>query len=275
MAYRFAGHWGSSPFLAVTTSRPLAATDFTVYLTDGITLATLYADRTKALTVANPRTTNSLGNGEFYADPGDYIVTCNGASQSVTVSPDTVETYLGARRSINSSNTSAPFAETIPRWAASTNLAALTTQILAVYAVEIPPRTVVSSATFVSGATALATATNRWFCLMTGSTATPTVLATTADAAATAWAANTVMTTAFTSTYTTGNTTDWYYMGIMVKATTVPTLVGAPLASVVTSSAFSPTLAGISSTLQTIPPTVGAIMAAVTNTATLSYGALL
>jgi hypothetical protein len=83
------------------------------------------------------------------------------------------------------------------------------------------------------------------------------------------------MTTAFTSPYTTGNTADWYYVGIMVKATTVPTLVGAPLASVVTSSAFSPTLAGISSTLQTIPPTVGAIMAAVTNTATLGYGALL
>jgi len=85
MAYLVAGHWGTQPFLAVTTGRPLAGTNFTVYESDGVSLANLYTSGTKAVSATNPRITDSYGNGEFYADPGDYFILCNGITVPVTV----------------------------------------------------------------------------------------------------------------------------------------------------------------------------------------------
>lgn len=55
-----------------------ADTEVTVYNAGTLVEATLYTDRTKATVAANPFTTDSVGNGSFYADPGEYDVVANG-----------------------------------------------------------------------------------------------------------------------------------------------------------------------------------------------------
>ncbi len=52
----------------------------TVFLADGVTLATLYTDQTMAATAANPVSTDAVGNLVFFTQPGSYIfsATLNG-----------------------------------------------------------------------------------------------------------------------------------------------------------------------------------------------------
>lgn len=75
MAYAFAGQWGPEPF-----GFPGSSDEFRLYpsrnvairrVSDG-QLATLYTDRTKVTTVANPITTDAVGNAKVVADPGWY-----------------------------------------------------------------------------------------------------------------------------------------------------------------------------------------------------------
>lgn len=274
MAYKFAGHWGTQPFLAVTTGRPLAGTNFTVYESNGTSLANLYTTRTKSVAATNPRMTDSYGNGEFYADPGDYFILCNGITIPVTVDADPVETYFGARRTVDNSLANVPVAENITRWSSDAILTAAATGTLYLTAIDVPPRTLVSSATFISATTAAVTPTNWWFVLATGDAAAPIVLAVTANQLTTAWATNTVKTVPFAAAYTTGNISATYYLGLAMTATTVPTMRGANLSNAIMSSAFVPTLAGTSTTGLTVPVAVGAILTLVTAGANVPYGAL-
>ena len=105
------------------------------------------------------------------------------------------------------------------------NLAALTTQVMTAAALYLEAGDVVTSLTFCSATTAAGTPTNWWFALYS-SAATPALLAQTADQTSTAWAANTAKTVALAAPYTVP-TTGIYYAAVMVKATTVPTLLGA------------------------------------------------
>jgi hypothetical protein len=82
----------------------------------------------------------------------------------------------------------------------------------------------VTSLTFKSGATAAGTPTNWWYGLYS-TAATPALLAQTADQLTAAWAANTAKTVALATAYPVP-ASGWYYAAVMVKATTVPTLVG-------------------------------------------------
>jgi hypothetical protein len=99
---------------------------------------------------------------------------------------------------------------------------ALTTQIMLSTAVTLQAGDTVTSIAFRSGATAAATPTNYWVALYS-SAATPALLAQSADQLTAAWAANTTMDLAL-ATAQLISTSGVYYAAIMVKATTVPSL---------------------------------------------------
>jgi hypothetical protein len=107
---------------------------------------------------------------------------------------------------------------------ATADLGALTTQVMTSVPIYLRKNDVVTSLSFRSGATAAGTPTNWWFALYS-SAATPALLGQTADQLTAAWAATTNKTLALGSPVTI--TADGlYWAAIMVKATTVPSLVG-------------------------------------------------
>lgn len=116
----------------------------------------------------------------------------------------------------------APTYSNIPYWAVGANVAGLLTQRMTLTAIHLPPMTV-TSISFMSGSTAANTPTNWWFALYDSSR---NLLRQTADQTTTAWASQTMKTVALSSTYAI-STAGWYYLGIMMKATTVVNLKGA------------------------------------------------
>lgn len=108
--------------------------------------------------------------------------------------------------------------------ASDTGSVALTTQVMTSVPVKLSAGDVITNISFVSGATAAGTPTNWWFALYS-SAATPALLAQTADQLTGAWAAFTVQTKALSAAQTI-TTSGIYWAAIMVKATTVPTLLG-------------------------------------------------
>ena len=101
--------------------------------------------------------------------------------------------------------------------------AALVTQVQTATAIWLEAGDLVTNITFLSGATAAGTPTNYYFALYDNS-ATPALLAQTADQLTAAWAANTAKTIAL-ATAQRITTTGIYYAACMVKATTVPSLI--------------------------------------------------
>lgn len=120
------------------------------------------------------------------------------------------------------------YAENLHPACCASDTAALTTQVMTSVGVALKAGDVVTNISFMSGATAAGTPTNWWFALYS-TAATPALLGQTADQLTAAWAASTVKTVAL-ATPVTITTSGWYYAAVMVKATTVPTLVGATLA---------------------------------------------
>jgi hypothetical protein len=138
------------------------------------------------------------------------------------------------------------------------DLAALTTQVMLSVAVPVQVGDLITSITFKSGATAAGTPTNWWFALYDNS-ATPALLAQTADQTSTAWAANTAKTVAL-ATAQRVTSSGVYYASIMVKASTPPTLIGANVslagaAAAIVSSAVLAQTSG-SSLTTTAPATI-------------------
>ena len=109
----------------------------------------------------------------------------------------------------------------------------LTTQVMTSVPVMLAAGDIITNLTFRSGQTAAGTPTNWWFALYSNA-ATPALLAQTADQLTAAWALNTTMTKAL-ATPQTISVSGVYWAAIMVKATTVPSLLGsvamAPVAS--------------------------------------------
>lgn len=140
----------------------------------------------------------------------------------------------------------------------TSDLAALTTQIMLSVAVPVQAGELISNISFMSGATGAGTPTNWWFALYS-SAATPALLAQSADQTTTAWAAATVKTLALaTSQRITAS--GFVYAAVMVKATTVPTLQGKSLAVASSAGAIlgSPILAQTSGSalVATAPATI-------------------
>jgi len=116
------------------------------------------------------------------------------------------------------------YRENFPRAQVSTDLAALTTQVMSAVAIPLQAGDVVTNITFKSGATAAGTPTNWWFALYDGA-ATPNLITQTVDQLTGAWAANTAKTLPLATAYTV-TAPGIFYLAVMVKATTVPTLIG-------------------------------------------------
>jgi len=108
--------------------------------------------------------------------------------------------------------------------ASDTGSVALTTQVMTSVPIKLAAGDVITNVSFCSGATAAGTPTNWWFALYSNA-ATPALLAQTADQTTGAWAAFTVKTVAL-ATPQTISVGGIYWAAIMVKATTVPTLLG-------------------------------------------------
>jgi hypothetical protein len=101
--------------------------------------------------------------------------------------------------------------------------AALTTQIMTSVPIFLEVGDRITSISTLSGATAAGTPTNWWFALY-DTAATAALIAQTADQLTAAWAADTIKTLALSTPYTV-TSTGIHYVGIMVKATTVNSLI--------------------------------------------------
>jgi hypothetical protein len=115
-------------------------------------------------------------------------------------------------------------AETIPRnICTEANVTALNSGILLLTAVFLRAGQVVTNISFFSATTAAGTPTNGFFCLY--NSLSKSLLASSANFTSEAWAANSIKTKAMTTPYTILKS-GIYYLGIMITATTVPTLKG-------------------------------------------------
>lgn len=153
----------------------------------------------------------------------------------------------------------AAIAESWPRLGTpNVNVAPLTTQQLYVCAIDLPANLTITGASFTTGTQAAVVPTNWWY---TFSTSARVVKAVTADQLTAAMAASTDLPVAFGTPYTT-TAAGLYYVGIMAKADTVPSLQGLTTTAVMNTTA--PILAGTSNTAQTTPPALAATLTAVT-----------
>ena len=140
----------------------------------------------------------------------------------------------------------------------------------------LPKGLTVSNISFTSGNTAAATPTNQWFALFNSSRV---ALARSADATTAAWGTNTTktlniaQTTAGAATTYVTTYTGLHYIGFMVAASTMPSIIGE--GRLITGGTTSPGLGATGSGGQTTPPTVtaGAYTAgAFAGSAILAYG---
>lgn len=165
--------------------------------------------------------------------------------------------------------------ETTSRLRCGTDTASLTSGTLYLVPIWLPKGAVISTLSFAGGATAAGTPTNWWFTLHDSARV---ALARTADQTTTAWAANTTKSVAIAqttagaaSTYTT-TYSGLHYLGFMMAATTVVSLLGEGRLINIAGTAQG---LGGTSTAQTTPPTVTAgafTAAAFGSTAILAYG---
>jgi hypothetical protein len=141
------------------------------------------------------------------------------------------------------------------------NTSLLSTGRLSLQAIYIPSGTVVSSISFWSGTTAAGTPTNQLFGLFDSSR---NLLRSSVNDTTTAWAANSKKTLALTSTFTT-TYSGIHYLGLMVTATTVPTIKGNTAKTNGALNAAEPSMGGTSTTgLTTALPATAAAPATVT-----------
>jgi len=136
-------------------------------------------------------------------------------------------------------------AETFPRkLVPEVNTALLSTGRLSLEAIAIRSGELITSISFWSATTAAGTPTNQLFGLYDNTLA---LLRSSNNDTTTAWAANTRKTLNLTSTFTT-TYTGLYYLGIMVTATTVPTVKGYTARTGGQLVAAAPSLGGTSTT---------------------------
>jgi hypothetical protein len=143
--------------------------------------------------------------------------------------PGNVRDTLGAYATMVPSSPSTFWRASQPRVglydsASDSGSVALTTQVMTSVPIYLAAGDVITNVSVRSGATAAGTPTNWWFALYDTS-ATPALLAQTADQTTTAWAAFTTKTVAL-ATAQTITKSGVYWVGIHVKATTVPSLIG-------------------------------------------------
>lgn len=141
------------------------------------------------------------------------------------------------------------------------NTALLSSGRLSLQAIWLPANVTITSISFWSATTAGATLTNQLFGLFDSSY---NLLRSSVNDTSTAWAANSRKTLALTSTFTT-TYSGIHYLGIMVAATTVPTIKGNTAKTGGQLNASAPTMGGTSTTgLTTALPATAAAPGTVT-----------
>lgn len=160
--------------------------------------------------------------------------------------------------------TTGSLAETLDRnYLTEVNTSALSSGRLQLQAIWLTAGMRISSISFCSATTALATGTNQLFGLFD---VNRNLLATTNNDTSTAWAANSIKTLSLTSAYVVPST-GLYYLGIMIAATTVPTLKGSTALTATQLHATTPIICGTSTTgLTTALPNPAAAISATTTT---------
>lgn len=138
--------------------------------------------------------------------------------------------------------------------AGDTGHVALVTQVMTSVPVKLYAGDVITNISTRSGATAAGTPTNWWFALYSNA-ATPALLSQSADQTSTAWAANTTKTLALAAAQTI-TATGIYWVGIHVKATTVPTLLGCLTAPAIVTGERNLAQSSGSSLTATAPATI-------------------
>lgn len=152
--------------------------------------------------------------------------------------------------------------ETFSRAGASfVNTATITSGTLRMDAIDLPAGLLITSISYMSGATALITGSNQWFALFGNAR---NKLAITADDTSTAWAANTVKTLTLTAPFTT-TYSGLHYLGAVVVAVTVPTFFGLTVGAS-GANALAPILCGNADAGLTNPASCPATAAALTVT---------
>lgn len=84
MPYDFAGLFSDE--VLDTNGKAARSKVVSVYEDDGTTLATLWSDRAKTVSLAQPISTSTRGNLRFYTDPGEYKLQAAGSTFQVDVS---------------------------------------------------------------------------------------------------------------------------------------------------------------------------------------------
>jgi hypothetical protein len=127
---------------------------------------------------------------------------------------------------------------------------------------------IITSITVCSATTALVAGTNQWFSLRSSARV---LLKTTADDTSTAWAANTAKTLTLSGGTYAVLTSGYYYIGIMVAAGTVPTLIGTNGVAGINNIALSVSGFDGTNTGLTTPATAPATSAVLTAHSPLPY----
>lgn len=138
--------------------------------------------------------------------------------------------------------------------ASDTGQVALVTQVMTSVPVFLEAGETVTNVSFRSGATAADTPTNWWAALYSNA-ATPALLAQSADQLTGAIAANSTKTVAL-ATAQKITETGIYWVGIMVKATAVPTLLGACVAPAIATGERNLSVSSGSALTGTAPATI-------------------
>lgn len=163
-------------------------------------------------------------------------------------------------------------AETLKRHECTGSAIAVTSGTLLLARILLPAGVPITSIAVASGTTALATGTHQWFGLYDKNL---NQLAVTSDDTSNAWSASTIKKLPIAATaagaasvYVTPYS-GLYYVGVLVAATTPPSLVGMGFSGTMGSTA--PTIVGSSDTGQAAPPAFPHQAAAPSNTGNLFY----
>lgn len=215
----------------------------------------LFRGGTGAANALIPPLTINAGYTYFYEDElGWRVVDTEGELQQA----------FGPFIALQNYGITGSLAETLDRnFCPEVNTAALVSQRLQMQAIWLLAGTLITNISFYSATTALATGSNQLFGLYD---IDRNRLGVTNNDGATAWGANTIKTLALTTPYTVQRTA-LHYLGIMVHATTVPTLKGGTAIAATQLRNEPPIIGGSSTTglTTTLPDPAAAITVQTTN----------
>jgi hypothetical protein len=203
--------------------------------------------------------------GLVYASPGSVYLRRDLGKVYQKTTMVHLNTGWAITSQFNESALKAGAYETMVRQCVSDDLSALATGQLILVAIDLPGDLLVNNLSFVSAGTAANTPVNQWFALYDQNL---NKLAVTADDTTNAWNANALKTLAISGGFRT-TYAGLHYVGVMVKATVVPTLAGFNGRGVVTG--LAPKLAGASTTGLTTPSTAPNPAAALSSLGTVPY----